>query len=78
MATATDQFLMFAAVFVLAYIAHRIWRYFFPDGPAEQYGYAPGTEDPPWGWPLTILGTIAVIAIFIGLFGYVGSAVFLG
>ena len=40
--------------------------------------YRVGSESPPWGWPLTILGTIAVIAIFIGLFGYVGSAVFLG
>lgn len=44
---------------------------------AEDLGYMPGSETPSWGWPLTILGTIAVIAIFIGLFGYVGSAVFL-
>lgn len=54
-------------------------QYLWPDKrSAEELGYMPDSEAPECGWPLAILGTIAVIAIFIGLFGYVGSAVFLG
>ena len=64
---------------VIAAVAlKRGWERLFPsDKSAADLGYIPDSEAPPWGWPLTILGTIAVIAIFVGLFGYVGSAVFL-
>ena len=75
MTTATDQFLMFAAVFALAYLAHRLKERFFPGVSAEESGYAPGSERIPLS---AVLGAVAVIAIFIGLFGYGGSAVFLG
>lgn len=67
MTTATGQFLMFAAAFALAYLCDRVWRFFFPDGPAEEYGYAPGSEAPPWGWPVAIaLGLIVVGLILFG------------
>ena len=52
-------------------------QYLWPDKSAEELGYMPDSEAPECGWPLTILCTAVVIAIFIGLFGYVGSAVFL-
>lgn len=76
MTTITDQGLMFAAVFVLAYIAHRIWRRFFPDGPAEQYGYAPGSEAPPWGWPVAIALGMGVCGLL--LFGPTMAARMIG
>ena len=70
-----------AMIVIVGVIAALLAFAFEPKEPkelrAEDLGYMPGSEAPPWGWPLTILGTIAVIAIFIGLFGYVGSAVFL-
>lgn len=67
MTTITDQGLMFAGVFIAAYLAHRIWRRIFPDGPAEEHGYAPGSEAPPWGWPVAIaLGLIVVGLILFG------------
>jgi len=66
-------------VLVLAALAWAAVEHIWPsDKTAEGLGYMPGSEEPECGWPLTILGTVAVIAIFIGLFGYVGSAVFLG
>ncbi|NGR09357.1 hypothetical protein G5B41_17595 [bacterium SGD-2] len=71
MTTATDQFLMFVAVFVLAYIAHRIWRYFFPDGPAEPYGYAPGSEDIPLS---AVIGALVVVAVLVFGVAHVGAA----
>jgi len=76
--TAIDGFLMWAVTLALASLAAWIKEKIWPGRSAEECGYIPGSEAPPWGWPLTILGTIAVIAIFVGLFGYVGSAVFLG
>lgn len=71
MTTATDQFLMFAAVFVLAYIAHRIWRFFFPDGPAEQHGYAPGTDDIPLS---AVIGAVVVVGVLVFGVAHVGAA----
>lgn len=71
MTTATDQFLMFAAVFVLAYIAHRIWRYFFPDGPAEHYGYAPESEDMPLS---AVIGALVVVGVLVFGVAHVGAA----
>lgn len=70
-----------ASLVILLVLAALVWvateRIYPSDKTSEGLGYMPDSETPPWGWPLTILGTIAVIAIFIGLFGYVGSAVFL-
>lgn len=60
MTTATDQFLMFAAAFVLAWIGHRLKERFFPSMSAEESGYAPGSEKIPFS---AVLGTIAVIAL---------------
>lgn len=71
MTSAIDQFLMFAAVFVLAYIAHRIWRYFFPGGPAEQYGYAPGSEDIPLS---AVIGALVVVGVLVFGVAHVGAA----
>lgn len=54
-------------------------QYLWPDKrSAEELGYMPDSEAPECGWPLAIFYTAVVVAIFIGLFGYVGSAVFLG
>ncbi len=71
MTTATDQFLMFAGVFIAAYIAHRIWRFFFPDGPAEQYGYAPGTDDIPLS---AVIGAVVVVGVLVFGVAHVGAA----
>lgn len=71
MTTITDQGLMFAGVFIAAYLAHRIWRRIFPDGPAERYGYAPGTEDIPLS---AVIGALVVVAVLVFGVAHVGAA----
>lgn len=72
MITATDQFLMFAAAFVLAYLIHRLKERFFPSMSAEESGYAPGSEKIPFS---AVLGALAVVAVFVFVFAHLGAAV---
>lgn len=63
---------------VLASLIYAGKQYFWPDKrSAEELGYIPGSEAPEGGWPRAIAYTGVVITVFIGLFAYVGSAVFL-
>lgn len=66
-------------VVVAAALIYAAKEYIWPsDKSAEDLGYMPDSEAPECGWPIAILCTAVVIAAFIGLFGYVGSAVFSG
>jgi len=56
---------MFAGVFVLAYLAYRIKERFFPSMSAEEMGYAPGSESPPWGWPIAIALGLAAFGLLL-------------
>lgn len=71
-----------ASLVILLVLAALVWvateRIYPSDKTSEGLGYMPDSEAPECGWTLAILCTAVVIAIFIGLFGYVGSAVFLG
>ena len=71
MTTATDQFLMFAGAFILAYIAHRLKERFFPSMSAEESGYAPGSEKIPFR---AVLGTLTIVAVFVFVFAHLGTA----
>lgn len=71
MTTATDQFLMFAGVFVLAYVVHRLKERFFPGPAAEECGYAPGSEDIPLS---AVIGALVVVAVLVFGVAHVGSA----
>lgn len=62
MTSATDQFLMFAAVFGLAYFIHRVKERFLPSPPSEDSGYAPNSSRIPL--PAAI-GAIAVVAVLV-------------
>lgn len=76
MTSATDQALMFALAFLAAYIAHRLKERYFPSKSAEEMGYAPGSEDPPWGWPIAIALGIGVCGLL--LFGPTMAARIIG
>lgn len=76
MTTATGQFLMFAAVFALAYLVYRVKEHFYPSMSAEESGYAPGSESPPWGWPVAIALGLAAFGLL--LFGPTMAARIIG
>lgn len=71
MPTIIDQFLMFAGVFILAWLAHRLKERFFPSMSAEESGYAPGSEKIPFS---AVLGALAVVAVFVFVFAHLGAA----
>lgn len=71
MTSAIDQFLMFAAVFVLAYLAYRIKERFFPSMSAEEMGYAPGSEDIPLS---AVIGAVVVVGALVFGVAHVGAA----
>ena len=71
MTTATDQFLMFAAVFVLAYLACRIKERFFPSMSAEEMGYAPGSDEIP---VKAVIGALVVVGVLAFGVAHVGAA----
>lgn len=71
MTSATDQFLMFAAVFGLAYFLYRIKEHFMPSAPSEESGYAPNSARIPL--PAAI-GAIAVVAVLVFGVAHLGAA----
>lgn len=58
--SAIDDFLMWAVTFALAAALMLLKERLFPGTRAEECGYLPGSDSPPWGWPATIAATIAI------------------
>ena len=71
-----------ASLVILVVLAALAWlaceRTWPSDKAAKELGYMPDSETPECGWLWPIVGAIGVaVVVFAGLFGYVGSAVFL-
>ena len=58
--SALPDFVMWAGTFAVAAAVMLLKERLFPGKSAEESGYIPDSESPPWGWPATIAATICV------------------
>lgn len=62
----TDAVANLALLVVLALALMYAWERVWPaDKSAADLGYMPGSEAPPWGWPVAIMLGVAVVGLLL-------------